>query len=114
MKKNILLILFLLLTTFSHDLNTYNNNQLRNTEATKKLSVSSKSSNSNNVYKKKSNNKDWKKNIKITKKDLKKEIKKRKKYHRSLLSTYNESFENTYLDKIAYNSKRLSDLRKLL
>lgn len=109
MRKNILLILFLLLTTFNYDLNTYNQGQLKHVEATKKISVVSKNGNQNRYSKTRNN-----KNFKITKKDLKKEIKKRKKYHRSLLSTYNESFDKKYLDKIAYNSKRLSDLRNLL
>ncbi len=117
MKRNILLILFLLLTTLNYDVNTYNQNQLKSVEATKKISVLSKNNNQNRYSKDKSNKylKDKNnKNFKVTKKDLKNEIKKRKKYHRSLLSTYNKSFDNKYLEKIAYNSKRLSDLRNLL
>lgn len=51
---------------------------------------------------------------KISKKDLKDEIKRRKKHHKALLSTYNESFSPLYLELIAENSAKLSYLRWLL
>ncbi|MDR1944754.1 MAG: hypothetical protein LBQ59_01340 [Candidatus Peribacteria bacterium] len=54
------------------------------------------------------------KKSRITKKDLKNEIKRRKRYHKALLSIYNESFKQEYLDLIADNSKRLLVLRELL
>lgn len=45
------------------------------------------------------------------KRDLKKEIKKRKKYHKTLLEKYNESFDEKYLNLISENSLILSSLR---
>lgn len=51
---------------------------------------------------------------KLSKKDLKDEIKRRKKHHKALLSIYNESFEEKYLELIADNSSKLTKLRELL
>jgi hypothetical protein len=54
------------------------------------------------------------KKAKITKKNLKSEIKRKKKYHKFLLGTYNESFKQEHLDLLAQNSKQLLALRELL
>lgn len=51
---------------------------------------------------------------KISKKELKDEIKRRKKHHKALMAIYNENFEEHYLELIAQNSERLTNLRELL
>ena len=47
----------------------------------------------------------------MTKREIKVEINKRKKYHKSLLEKYNESFDEKYLNMISKNSQYLSKLR---
>ncbi len=114
MKKNILLLVFVLLTStnYTGSVSSYNNTAQvsKVIEVAKSTwTVSQKRTRSIWVAKKEENKK-----YKVTKKDLKEEIKKRKKYHKSLLSTYNESFDQKYLELIAFNSQRISDLKKNL
>ena len=114
MKKNAILIFLIVFTTFTYDVSaSYNSNWLKNIESPKTawyIWVNNRKTNSYTTKKEKDNNK----KLKVTKKDLKQEIKKRKKYHRSLLSTYNQSFKQEHLDMLAFNSKRISELKKLL
>lgn len=106
MKKNFAIALFVLLTTFGvHTHTSWTWNELvRDNFEMVKVAVN------------------WKTTIrlpdenktKLSKRDLKDEIKRRKKHHKALVSIYNESFQEEYLDLIADNSKKLSYLRALL
>lgn len=114
MKKNIILLVFVLLTSvnYTNGVNWYNTQQVWKVIETTKNSWVVWKKQTRTVSSKK--NEETKKNLKVTKKDLKEEIKKRKKYHKSLLTIYNESFDQKYLDLIAFNSQRISDLKNIL
>lgn len=51
---------------------------------------------------------------KINKKTLKKEIQNRKKYHKTLLNSYNNNFDENYLKLITDNSLKIQELEKLV
>lgn len=105
MKKNLAIALLLLLSSFGYNVNA--DNILGDT---------------NKEYVITTRDAEWivtirlpdESKVKISKKDLKDEIKRRKKYHKSLLNIYNESFNHKYLELIAENSGKLSYLRELL
>lgn len=110
MRTRVLLIFFILITSFSYNVNAENARVLSYKE---NIKIPSSTSWIKNVEVKKDKN-NSKNKFKVTKKDLKTEIKQRKKYHKSLLSIYNEWFDPKYLELIQSNSNRLSSLRKLL
>lgn len=92
MRKKILVLVFLLLTSSNlvnwnfENKNSYSNINFENINENKNI---------------------WK----ITKKELKKEIKQRKKYHKTLLEQYNTNFDVNILWRIKENSLILSNLR---
>lgn len=92
MRKKILVLVFLLLTSSNlvnwnfENKNSYSNINFENINENKNI---------------------WK----ITKKELKKEIKQRKKYHKTLLEQYNTNFDANILWRIKENSLILSNLR---
>lgn len=47
---------------------------------------------------------------KPSKKMLKKELKRKKRFHRSLVAKYNETFNEKYLELIQTNSEKISEL----
>jgi hypothetical protein len=107
MKKSFLLIFFILLSTFNYTVNGVNYWVWPPKDHIQVLNLT------NSVEIVRLSN-DKQKKWKITKKDLKDEIKRRKKYHKSLLSVYNESFKQEHLDLLANNSKQLLVLREFL
>lgn len=92
MRKKILVLVFLLLTSSNlvnwnfENKNSYSNINFENINENKNI---------------------WK----ITKKELKKEIKQRKKYHKNLLEKYNLDFDSKTLWMLQENSLILSNLR---
>lgn len=105
MKKNFLLVLFVLLSTFNY---TVGSDVIRAWIPKDHVQIPNVT-NSVTTIRLTDDKKE-----KLTKKELKNEIKRRKKYHKSLVTAYNESFSEEYLSLIQENSRQLTAFRALL
>lgn len=108
MKKRKLILIHLILLVWVLNINDFvrADNQLPELNATKieELREDSEWQDDNKDINK------WIYNVKT----LKKEIQNKKKYHKNLISMYNISFDNHYLDLIKENSLQIQFLEKLI
>lgn len=106
MKKKVFLVIFISIISINFNLPTYWIEELNIKKTTRYEKYNSIKREENNNNDNKENNKIIKKDIKKTisyKKILKKEIRDRKRYHKSLLSIYNNNFNEKYLNLIRKN-----------